>query len=306
MKRKTNGPMATSRGRFLAGAGSVLGAGALARALGLHSEEAKANDTFPAWGWNALFEYDAEVWFYDDLFTSASGPLMGMEPAGIGTGAGWTSPNEAGRFGVWVGGTGSTSSGRAELRTMIGSAPFPIPLRMPDTWMRIGALVKVPTLSTSGQRFWVSFGLARPGAANRHCLFRYRDDVNGGKWQAYVSNDAGTAWTPQDTGISVVAGTWYQLEITFYEFQAGSFGAEFWIDGTARAAFDEPGGGSNTLPSDSYMVVGIEKTVGTTERTLAVDAYWLDAMPRRHQPPLEAGSLRHAGRLPRARRESPR
>jgi hypothetical protein len=278
MNESTDG---TSRGEFLARgaglAGLAAGAGVLASGLVGRTDTARAGELFPAFSTAAV----ADAWFYDDLIGRSTDAIMGMHVATSGTGAGWTAANTQGRFGVWTGGTGTTSSGLAELQTQVGAAPYPISLRVPGIYLRLGAFVRIPTLSTSGQRFWVGVGFGR-ATGTRKCLFRYKDDVNGGKWQAYVTDDAGTAWTAQDTGITVTAGTWYQLEIDVYEIGGGDYGAEFYVDGIPVCAFDEPGAGSDTIPNNGWMGVGIEKTVGTTERTVDVDAYWFNASTSRY------------------------
>jgi hypothetical protein len=49
------------------------------------------------------------------------------------------------------------------------------------------------------------------GPTNDELFFRYTDNVNGGRWEAVTK--AGGVETATDTGIAVVANTWYKLRL---------------------------------------------------------------------------------------------
>jgi hypothetical protein len=71
--------------------------------------------------------------------------------------------------------------------------------------------VSVPTLSNGTNRFLITTGFTDsfPDTNSNVTEFRYTDNVNGGRWQ-YVCRAGGTE-TAVDSGVAVVAGTWYYL-----------------------------------------------------------------------------------------------
>jgi hypothetical protein len=95
---------------------------------------------------------------------------------------------------------------------------------------------------------------------------RYRDNINSGKWQAYVKN-GGSASTA-DTGVTVTTNTWFYLEM---EINAAGDSVEFFIDGSSVATIAS-GPATN---STAEMRVGILKSTGTSGRNTKVDAAYL-------------------------------
>lgn len=67
---------------------------------------------------------------------------------------------------------------------------------------------------------------------NRGMLFRYSDDINGGRFQAVVRQSADVE-TLFDTGVVVMPDTWYRLKICI---NAAGTEANFYIDGTLVAS----------------------------------------------------------------------
>lgn len=81
------------------------------------------------------------------------------------------------------------------------------------TWS-IKAGVVIPVLSNGTDRFNVRCGFDASVSASittDEINFKYQDDQNGGRWQAVTRS--GGSETSANTGIAVVAGTYYDLEI---------------------------------------------------------------------------------------------
>jgi hypothetical protein len=70
---------------------------------------------------------------------------------------------------------------------------------------------------------------------NRGMLFRYSDDINGGRFQAVIRQSADVE-TLIDTGVVVMPDTWYRLKICV---NATGTEAHFYIDGTLVATATE-------------------------------------------------------------------
>jgi hypothetical protein len=91
--------------------------------------------------------------------------------------------------------------------------------------------------------------------------FYYRDDVNGGKWQAKVRSAVTPTETNVDTGVTVALNTLYRLRVIV---NAARTEAKFYINDALVATI------STNLPaaaSAMSITNGIKKTVGTTSRS---------------------------------------
>lgn len=128
------------------------------------------------------------------------------------------------------------------------------------------ATVYVPTLSTGAQRYTANVSLtASPNTnttdINNSCGCRYADDINGGEWECYTRNNAGSE-TLVDTGVAVAADTEYNIQV-FYDKSGAE--ARFFINGSYV------GRSTATLPTSGTDIgwrVNIAKRVGTTSRSL--------------------------------------
>lgn len=167
-----------------------------------------------------------------------------------------------GRFGVIDHNTGSTSTGTAYLYGGDGSNP---------NWMMKGGAgmwfewcVRIEDLSTSGERFGLNIGFIDSYNYNGHAdavMFRYRDDVNGGKWQL-VSYQA-AAEEVADSGVSVAADTWYVLRA----FIHSSSKVDYYINGSYV------GSTTTYIPINRDFGFGLilTKAVGTSNRIVYSD-----------------------------------
>ncbi len=120
--------------------------------------------------------------------------------------------------------------------------------------------VKTVTLSDATDTFWNVVGLFdTPTGASPvdGCYLRYKHDNNSGKWEAVcISNSAATT---ADTGITVAAGTWYDVRI---EVNASGTSVAFYIDNSLVATI------TTNIPTGSSRVTShycqIIRTAGTT------------------------------------------
>lgn len=134
--------------------------------------------------------------------------------------------------------------------------------------MFIEGVVRIPVLSDATDSFNVTVGFcdsASPAADISRRVLTYRHDINGGKWQACCSN-----LTVVDTGVPVVAGTWYRLRV---EVDPILDQCRYYIDGALLTTI------TTNQPVDAQLFstypASIEKAAGTTTRSLQVDFYKL-------------------------------
>lgn len=154
--------------------------------------------------------YQNERELYDDFEYNGIGAQFTSLWAIGGTGSGGpNAPNIAEHPGMYR----MTASGAVNSFSSIRNADgvFPLPLG----YWRTSWIVRVPILSTAAERFSVRCGLlldaavTLSGAPTNGIFFEYTDNVNGGRWSA--NNLRAGALTQADTGVPVVAGTFYQL-----------------------------------------------------------------------------------------------
>jgi len=128
-------------------------------------------------------------------------------------------------------------------------------------------LAKVPTLSTSAQRFNIYIGYMDNFPPTDGCYFYYRDNVNSGRWQ--IKNTASSTTTTANTTTSVDTN-WHKFSI---RVNAAATSVSFFIDDVQVS--NSPI--ANNIPS-ALLSCGcaIDKDVGTTERTHLMDFVQLD------------------------------
>jgi hypothetical protein len=166
--------------------------------------------------------------------------------------------------------TGTTSTGRVNLRSGTSSSTS-TPVLLGGGQISFCSIIYFNTnLSDGTNRFHAHGGLMNSQlSATEGVYYRYRDDENGGKWQ-FVTRAADTP-TVVDSGITVAADTWYRLEAVI---NAGATSVEFFVNGTSV-------GTSTTNIPTAYLALipaGINKELGSTARTLYVDAYWYEML----------------------------
>lgn len=206
---------------------------------------------------------------YDDWITNATASKLNWTASAIGTGSSAQSSafgidSGENAQGVWQIDTGTTSTGRLNLNRgvinqYIGSFAY----------LRTGWRVAIDTLSDGTNTFEVLVGMSDTngsGLPNNFAGFRYSHSLNGGNWQTETRESLNS--TTNDSGVPVVANTFYYLE---QEFIFSTTTMNFYIDGVLVASHVSNIPIGVTL-GDSFR---IEKSVGTTQRNAYVDYYSL-------------------------------
>lgn len=130
--------------------------------------------------------------------------------------------------------------------------------------------LRIPTLSDSSQRFYVRAGFVNSSAVastTDGIYFRYIDNLNSGQWQLVCIS--GSTATVTNTASAPIANTWYKLRIVINS-AASSVG--FYIDGVLVGTI------TTNIPTNAATlqgIWGIERTVGTTARTLDSDYMYI-------------------------------
>ena len=218
-------------------------------------------------------EQSADRMYVESDFTAPPGGLQVEGIQSIAASGGFVStPTGTYDFtnhpGVWGLNTGAASAaGRVFL---LSQFPGTMHIGVGGVTRVLGYFQAPATLSVALQRFVLRFGffsMALPNTINEGCGFEYQDDQNGGRWQA-ICDDAPGVETSVDTGITVVASTYYKLE---FEVNAAGTSVEFFIDdvSVATIATNIPAGTSFSL----FFSIHIMKLVGLGNRAPYIDYY---------------------------------
>lgn len=171
---------------------------------------------------------------------------------------------QSNRYGIATLDTGTVSSGRANVISPISDQIVPGFGRF-----SFCAVMRTPaSLSDATNRYGIKVGIGNVTTAitdGSGIHFRYRDNINSGKWQAYTVDNTGTP-IQTDLGVTVAAGTWYTLEAFV---NADATRTTYVIDGVTVANVDA------SLQSGTTVYGGMNamilKAVGTTSRTMHLD-----------------------------------
>lgn len=160
--------------------------------------------------------------------------------------------------------TGTTSSGRANVIT-------PTNDQILSGYGKISfcAMMRTPSnLSDASNRYGIKIGIGNSNTTltdSFGATFRYRDNINSGKWQLLTTDYSG-AQTFTDSGITVAASTFYKLEISI---SANGAKAQYLINGSSIAIIDtDLLDGTNVTMGLNAMIL---KAVGTTSRVFLLD-----------------------------------
>jgi len=201
-------------------------------------------------------------------------PNLHAVGAGVGvniTGTGTTDPQD--HPGIWRMSTGVTTTGRFFIISIAAGAGVFGTIRIGGGITRVGSWVHIePNLSDGTNRYMLRTGLfaiSLPNVIDEGIGFEYTDNQNGGRWQA-ICDDAPGIETSVDTGITVVADTWYKLEL---EVNAAGTSVEFFIDNISVATI------TTNIPLGTAFLLfyntHIMKLLGTTPRLFEIDAMYL-------------------------------
>lgn len=128
-------------------------------------------------------------------------------------------------------------------------------------------VAKIPTLSTSAQRFNAYVGFFDAIPVVNGCYFYYRDNVNSGRWQIKCTFSSTTTTTNTTTTADT---NWHKFSV---RVNSTATSVAFYIDDV------EVSGSPITTNIPTAIVaagIGIDKDVGTTARTLNVDYVQMD------------------------------
>lgn len=195
----------------------------------------------------------------DPFTTSVSGTNAAVTFATVvATG---TFPN---RYGFASLDTGTTTTGRANVIT-----PTNDQILAGYGKISFCAMMRTPSnLSDGTNRYGIKIGIGNSNTTltdSYGASFRYRDNINSGKWQLMTTDYAGSQ-TFTDSGITVAASTFYKFEIFI---SADGAKVEYLINGSRIAIIDtDLLDGTNVQMGLNAMIL---KALGTTSRVFLLD-----------------------------------
>lgn len=171
---------------------------------------------------------------------------------------------DASHWGILELHTGSTATGRSG--TDLGSSATTHSI-LPSGGNGFSEwLIKIPTLSTAGERY--AFGIGYGDIFNAEFTngsYFYYDESVGTTWLAKTANAA--TRTSVDTAVTVVAGAWIKLRIE----NSGSTSRRFFINGTLVATI------TTNIPTTAISpAANVRKSAGTTTRLIYIDYFMMD------------------------------
>jgi len=167
--------------------------------------------------------------------------------------------------------TGSSSSGSCAVAKG-GTSTATQPLFFGGGVFTFEWVVMVDNLSDNTDNYVVRVGtedntkLTASGFPNNCVSFEYSNNTNSGKWFAKVNSASGTIATG-DTGLAVVASTWYRLGAVI---NSGGTSTDFYTNGVIACTVSKAVPTANGV-SPSAMIL---KQAAATARTLNLDLYW--------------------------------
>ncbi len=155
--------------------------------------------------------------------------------------------------------TGTTSTGRTSLNSLINGIRFGNGSYIFET------AIMIPTSSDPSNRFTLYIGFGdNTGAGDMidGAYFQY-NDANGNNWQ--IKTASNSIRTTTTTTIGIVGNTWTKLKVVVADVQQ----AYFYVNNVLAGSIN------NNVPQGSGRETGlifkIEKSVGTTARTVSID-----------------------------------
>jgi len=224
-------------------------------------------------GWTQLLGGDASgvtahEFFEDFLIRDFAGHNGEFDWNSVATGGGSGVTIDAGApdntsSGVITITPGTTTSGRASLESFNGNNRILAGGTQTIEWR-----VRVPTLSSAGQRYITRVGMMDSSAAGdpaNGVYFKYSDNVNSGQWQG-ITRNASTS-TTVSSSVAVTAAVWHKLR---FQVNAAGTNVDFYIDDALI------GSATTNIPTANPMrfMVTQEKTVGTTNIDLLADSLY--------------------------------
>lgn len=213
--------------------------------------------------------YRTRIEYFDDCFGAltdgnAASAFLTANVSGTGATVSNVTVTETGVFGILALETGTSTTGRSVLysgRSALGAA-----LSLGQGVTKIKTKIKIPTLSTSGERYKIIFGLAGDSTTatiNDGIYFEY-DDATSTNWRIQSAND-GTRSAANTTTV-VAAGSWIRLEVAA---NANASVVSYLINGStvATSTTNIPTGTADPVSP----ILGIFKSAGSSNRTIQTD-----------------------------------
>lgn len=176
-------------------------------------------------------------------------------------------PNETGHAGIWELDPGTDTTGRAAIgNNTAGAGGFTIN----EGEITYILIARLDVLSNGTDRYEDIFGLADyyySSSTNfdNGVFFRYKDDVNSGKWQAVCM--ASEIETAVDTGITADT-SWHTFKIVI---NAAGTSAAFYIDGTQVSNSPITTNIPTGVSRAPYPIASMAKSLGTGEPVTFLD-----------------------------------
>lgn len=136
------------------------------------------------------------------------------------------------------------------------------------------AAVRIPVLSDGTNRFTFHFGFNDlvTGEGTDVLYFKYSDNINSGRWQI-ISRKAGVTVQTIDTGVTVVAGDWYDLYI---EVNKAGDRALFYINGTLVSTITTTANIPNGTAESTGVFANLLGVLGTGNVEVDIDYLMFD------------------------------
>lgn len=203
------------------------------------------------------------LFFYDNFIYAKTAVAVGQ------VGLSYYTLNSAARSAISVIETGYGKKRALDLNTYTNAAGDAMVNALLSITPNYGVLtfetrIKIPVLSVAAQRFACYIGLQNgiTSAPTDYIRFEHSDTINSGRYLCVSC--VGGVTTAVDSGVSVVADTWYILKIVT---NSNASSIAFYIDGNLVSTI------TTNIPTTVEMntVNQIIKSVGTTQRDMYVD-----------------------------------
>lgn len=213
--------------------------------------------------------YKTRVEYFEDCFGAltdgnTSSSFLAANVSGTGATISNVTVSETGIFGVYALETGTSSSGRASLFSGRGSGGAALTLGQGVT--KIKTKIKIPTLSSSDQRYKIIFGFtgdSTSSTVNDGVYFEY-SEADSNNWRLCTMNDG--SGTQTNSNVTVAQGTWIRLEVAI---NSTASVCSYLLNGSTLASL------TTGMPSGTgdpvSPILGIFKSNGSTNRTVQTD-----------------------------------
>jgi hypothetical protein len=228
-----------------------------------------SSDLFNARLWvNNYDRFRSKIEYFEDCFGAsvdgAGANFLAQNVSGTSATINNISVLEDGIFGVWALETGTTSTGRSALFS--GRAAAGAALMLGQGVTKIKTKIKLPTLSTSGDRYKIIFGFVgdcTTSTVTDGVYFDY-NEASSINWRMCTSNDTTRTETP--SAVVVANNQWIRLEIIIDD---NASLVSYVLNGSTIGTV------TTNIPSDVgdavSPILGIWKSAGSSNRTIQTD-----------------------------------